>query len=66
MLFVILLYLSSKEEFKMFGSILGFFAKTIVQAVVTAAVTIAGMLVVAQQMVNRIQDNYYTDFEPVY
>lgn len=49
----------------MFSSILGFFAKTIVQAVVTAAVTIAGMLVVAQQMVNRIQDNYYTDFEPV-
>ena len=50
----------------MFGSILGFFAKTIVQAVVTAVVTIAGMLVVAQQMVNRIQDSYYTEFEPVY
>lgn len=66
MLFVLQLYLLFKEEFKMFGSILGFFAKTIVQAVVTAAVTIAGMLVVAQRMVNRIQDSYYTDFEPVY
>ena len=50
----------------MFSAIFGFIAKTIVQAVVTAAVTIAGMLVVAQQMANRLQENfYYTDFDPV-
>ena len=50
----------------MFKAVLGFFAKTVIQAVVTAAITIAGMLVVAQQMVTRIQDSSYTDFEPVY
>lgn len=50
----------------MFKAILGFFAKTVIQAVVTAAITIAGMLVVAQQLANRIQERYYTDYEPVY
>lgn len=50
----------------MLKALLGFFAKTVIQAVVTAAVTIAGMLVIAQQVANRIQERYYTDYEPVY
>lgn len=50
----------------MFGSIFGFIAKTVVQAVVTAAVTIAGVLMVAQQLYTQKLDSYYTDYEPVY
>ena len=51
----------------MFKAVLCFFAKTVIQAVVTAAITIASLLVVAQQVANRIQEKYYyTDYEPVY
>ena len=49
----------------MFMSLLKFCVGTIVQAVVTAALTIAGMLVVAQQLTQYYNDGYYTDYEPV-
>ena len=50
----------------MFLSLLKFCVGTIVQAVVTSALTIAGMLVVAQQLALHYKDSgYYTDFQEV-
>ena len=49
----------------MFMSLLKFCVSTIVQAVVTSALTIAGMLVVAQQLTQYYKDGYYTDFQAV-
>lgn len=49
----------------MFLSLLKFCVGTIVQAIVTSALTIAGMLVVAQQLTRYYSDGYYTDFQEV-
>mgnify|MGYP006988825566 CR=1 FL=1 len=49
----------------MFWSFVKFCVGTIVQAVVTSALTIAGMLVVAQQLTQYYKDGYYTDFQEV-
>ena len=49
----------------MFSGLLKFCVSTIVQAIVTSALTIAGILVVAQQLTQYYSDGYYTDYEPV-